>query len=54
MRSIAECGMNGISAAVIDFKKIHRPFPVFSNEDGGIDVISRICFDGTMFAISYA
>jgi hypothetical protein len=43
-----------LSAVVIDFKKNSRPFPVFSNENGGIDVISRICFDGTMFAISYA
>jgi len=39
---------------VIDFKKISLPFPVFGNDDGGIDVISGICFDGTMFAISYA
>jgi len=46
--------MNNFAAAVIDFKKISRPFPVFGKEDGGIDVISRICFDGTMFAISYA
>jgi hypothetical protein len=44
--------MNNFAAAVIDFKKISRPFPVFGKEDGGIDVISRICSDGTMFAIS--
>jgi len=44
--------MNNLAVVVIDFKKIHRPFPVFSKEDGGIDVISRICFDGTMFAIT--
>jgi len=46
--------MNNFTAAVIDFKKISRPFPVFGKEDGSIDVISGICFDGTMFAISYA
>jgi len=43
--------MNNFAAAVIDFKKISRPFPVFNKEDGRIDVISRICSDGTMFAI---
>jgi len=43
--------MNNFAVAVIDFKKFSRPFPVFSKEDGGIDVISGICFDGTMFAI---
>jgi len=43
--------MNNFAAVVIDFKKISRPFPVFNKEDGGIDVISRICSDGTMFAI---
>jgi hypothetical protein len=44
MRSIAERGVNGISEGVIDFKKILRPFPVFSKEDGSIDVISGFFF----------